>query len=201
MRPRKKTLNTSCSFVSFINIRNKKMKSWTHPESLFQKTQEPPTLLPLYSPPFPPCYLTTIPPFPTCYLITLPPLGPSTSLSSHLFHLTTSLLSHAFPILPVYYPVTFIPSRLTILQLFSAHHIPNDKQITQKQQPSSTRQKAQTQMTNSQAVTLEIQLLRCPLPVLAFSRSNEHDNKHEKQTNVILWQLLSCKVPVLAIQT
>ena len=68
-------LNTPCSFISLINIRNKKMKSWTHPASpASNKTRNLPPCHLTTLPPFPPCHLTTLLPFPTCHLTTLPPL-------------------------------------------------------------------------------------------------------------------------------
>ena len=107
LRPRKNILNTPCSFISLINIRNKKMKSWTHPASpASNKTRNLPPCHLTTLPPFPPCHLTTLLPFPTCHLTTLPPLWPCylTILSPfplchlttliHLSNLHTSLLSH-----------------------------------------------------------------------------------------------------------
>ena len=61
-------------FVPLINIRNKKIKSWIHPDSLpWIKTGT--------------SYLTTLLPFPPSHLITLLPFPPShlTNLSPTLF--------------------------------------------------------------------------------------------------------------------
>ena len=88
LRLHKIILNSFCSFVPLINIRNKKMKSWSHPTSpTLEYNQEPSTMLPHYSPtfptlpphyphtPFPPSQLTTLPTFPPSQLRTLPPFS------------------------------------------------------------------------------------------------------------------------------
>ena len=72
----KKIFNPFCPFVPFINIRNKKMKSWTlRPPSLNKMRYFPPSWLTTF-PPFPSCHLTTLPLFPLCHLIPLPPFPP-----------------------------------------------------------------------------------------------------------------------------
>ena len=93
--------NLSCSFVLLlINIRNKKMKSRTHPVSpTLEQNQEPPTL-PLYHSPtlsiLPPQYPHTFP--------TLPPPHYHPPPSFPTCHVTALLTS---PTLPPHYPTTF----------------------------------------------------------------------------------------------
>ena len=91
----KKIFNPFCPFVPFINIRSKKMKSWT---------LRPPSLNKMRY--FPPSWLTTFPPFPSCHL----------SLPCHYSHFATSFpshLSHLANYLPSH--LSFPPSHLTTL--------------------------------------------------------------------------------------
>ena len=75
LRQGKDILNTPFSFVSLINTRNKKMKSWTHPASPpSNKTRNLPPFHLTTLPPFPNCHSTTHPPFPLFQLTTIPPL-------------------------------------------------------------------------------------------------------------------------------
>ena len=61
-------LTSDRPFVPLINVRNKKIKSWTHSVfPTFEWNQEPPTF-----PPFPPCHLIILPLFPP-HLTSLPP--------------------------------------------------------------------------------------------------------------------------------
>ena len=95
--------------------------------------------------------------------------------------------SPTFPTLPPHYRHTPFPScqltafptcplsELTALPPFPAHHPPNDKQVTPKQQRSSTRQTGQIRVTNSWAAIHESWLLRCSLRTSGFSRSNQDD--------------------------
>ena len=108
MRLRKKILNPSCPFFPLTNIRNKKMKSWTHPASpTVEQNQEPPTFPSHNSPTFP-----TLPPHYHPIFLTLRPSYPPLPFSlSHLpFHLTI------FPPCPPYHLATlppFLPSHFT----------------------------------------------------------------------------------------
>ena len=76
LRPRKKISNPTCLFFPLINIRNKKMKTKTHPASpTLEQNQEPLPFHLTYLAPSPPCHLTTLPPFPPRHLTTLPPFS------------------------------------------------------------------------------------------------------------------------------
>ena len=93
-RPRKIILNTFCSFTQLINVRNKKMKSWSHLSSpTIECNQQPSTMLPHYSPAFPTSLPSHI--FST-FLAYYPP-------NFSTFHLLSSAVSHLsqLTILPV----------------------------------------------------------------------------------------------------
>ena len=89
-------LNPTRLFFPLINIRNRKIKSWTHPASpTLEQNQEPPTFAPHHAPTFPtfpPRYPTL--PFPPFHFTTSHLSYLATSLASHLSHLPTSPLSH-----------------------------------------------------------------------------------------------------------
>ena len=93
LQPRKKILNIFCSFVLLSNIRDKKIKSWTHPASpinesnpllllllLLSHLSHLTTLLSSYlshlphypQKRFPPSQLTMVSPFPPFQFISLP---------------------------------------------------------------------------------------------------------------------------------
>ena len=82
----KKIFNPFCPFAPFINIRSKKMKSWTlRPPSLNKKNEVLPT--------FPAHHFSTFPILPPHSPPTFPTL-PTTYPSIFLSHLPTSPLSH-----------------------------------------------------------------------------------------------------------